>query len=325
MKKILAFMLVSVAIVSCYEDYILDFEYTGVYFPYQIDVRTFVVGEGMKIEVGAALGGVRKNTIDRDVSFILDNNLITAGVLAKMKSAQNYINEATKPLTALLPMPSNYYTLSNMNTIVIKAGQHMGAVVVRPDSVNFLNDSINTMYATYVLSFYINEADADTILESKRTNIVGLKFENMLYGNYWHGGMATIERSSLPDSTFTYYKMIPVPESKIRQLKTVGPSTLSLNGYLNQTSLHAEMMLVLKGTKVYVSSAQGSTFTFKPDGESTFNRSKLLQDRKIFLKYKYTDPGTGYTFHCIDTMYFRNRIRDGINEWQDENPLHYEK
>ncbi len=41
--------------VSCYDDYIKDFDYTTVYFPYQIDVRTFVVGEGMKIEIGADL------------------------------------------------------------------------------------------------------------------------------------------------------------------------------------------------------------------------------------------------------------------------------
>ena len=65
MKKILALILLSIAAVSCYDNYIYDFTYTGIYFPYQMDVRTFVVGEGMKFEVGAALGGVRKNEINR--------------------------------------------------------------------------------------------------------------------------------------------------------------------------------------------------------------------------------------------------------------------
>jgi hypothetical protein len=58
-----------------------------------------------------------------------------------------------------------------------------------------------------------------------------------------------------------------------------------------------------------------------PDGESRFNRATLLQDRKIFLAYKYEKGGNVY--HARDTLTFRNRIRDGVNEWQDENPEHY--
>lgn len=27
--------------------------------------------------------------------------------------------------------------------------------------------------------------------------------------------------------------------------------------------------------------------------------------------------------YVTDTLTFRNRIRDGVNEWQDENPDHY--
>ena len=42
----------------------------------------------------------------------------------------------------------------------------------------------------------------------------------------------------------------------------------------------------------------------------------------IFLKYKYQDA-TGNWCHAQDTLTFRNRMRDGVNEWQDENPLHY--
>ena len=83
------------------------------------------------------------------------------------------------------------------------------------------------------------------------------------------------------------------------------------------------MRLVLKGSNVYVSSVAGSTFTIQPDGASGFNRAKLLQNRKIFLKYQYTDPASKFTYHCTDTLTFRNRIRDGVNEWQDEDPSHY--
>ena len=325
MKKLLAFIILSVAAVSCYEDYIHDYIYTGIYFPYQIDVRTFVVGEDMKIEIGAALGGVRKNNIDREVTFRIDPTLITPAVLAQMKgSSLTFIKEAVVPVAALQLAPSNYYTLSNTSKMIIKAGQHMGSIVVKADSVNFLNDSINTLWATYALPFYIEKADADTILESKRYNIVGLKFENMLFGNYWHGGQARIERPGLPDSIYTYKTEIPTAEAKIWVLTTSGPSTLRCNGYLDQTASKSQMKLILKGNKVYVDSVKNATYLIQPDGESLFNNAKLLQERKIFLKYKYLNPGNGWTYHCTDTLKFRNRIRDGINEWQDENPAHYQ-
>ena len=325
MKKFIAFIVLSLAMVSCYEDYILDYTFTAVYFPYQIDVRTFVVGEGMKIEVGAALGGVRQNTIDRDVSFIFNGTLLP-DALAKMKVAgQPYIKDATAAVTTLVQMPSNYYTISDPGTMVIRKGWHSGSVVIKPDSVNFLTDSLKTIDASYALPFYITAADADSILEPKRTNVVGLKFENMLFGNYWHGGAALINRPGKSDTTIVYVTSIPTAESNVWKLKTVGPRTLVSNGYFNQTTSKDELKVVLKGTKVYVSAAAGSSFAYTADGESNFNAPKLLQNRKLILRYKYTNAGNGWTYHCTDTLTFRNRLRDGINEWYDENPAHYNK
>jgi hypothetical protein len=327
MKKYLVFLLLSIATVSCYDDYIFDFTYSGIYFPYQVDVRTFVVGEGMKIEVGTTLGGVHKNTFDRNVNYILDNTLITPSMLYRMQylSAQ-YIKDATLPVATLQQLPSNFYTISNSTKMVIATGQHMGSVVIKPDSTQFLNDSVNTINATYALPFYITTADADSVVNAKRWNVVGVKFENMLFGMYWHGGQAIVTRPTLADTTITYKTTVPVPEAKIWVLKTVGPSTLTANGFFDQvTANKAQMKLTLKGSTVEISSAAGSTFTVLPDGASTFNRSKLLQERKIFLKYTYLNTVNGYTYHCTDTLTFRNRIRDGISEWQDENPAHYTK
>jgi hypothetical protein len=209
--------------------------------------------------------------------------------------------------------------------MVIKKGWHNGTVVIRPDSVNFLNDSVKTIMASYALPFYITDADADSILESKRSNVVGLKFENMLFGNYWHGGAALINRPGLSDTTIIYKTTIPTAEANIWKLTTTGPTTLVTNGYYNQTTAKAELKLVQKGSKIYVSAAAGSTFAYTPEGESVFNAPKLLQNRKLILKYQYTNAGNGWTYHCTDTLTFRNRLRDGINEWQDENPSHYGK
>jgi hypothetical protein len=324
MKKLLAVILLSIAMVSCYDSYIYDFTYTSVYFPYQMDVRTFVVGEGMKFEVGAALGGVRENTMDRNVSFVFDNTLITPALLTSMKSAsQPYIKNPSTPVSTLLPLPANYYTISNPNTMVIKTGQHMGTVIIKPDSVTFLNDSLKTMYSTYIMPFRITASQSDSIKYNKKTNTVGVRFENMLFGNYWHGGAALINRPGKADTTIVYRWAVNDIASKIWTLTTIGPNTLVSNGYYNLTTTKTELRLVLKGTKVYVSAATGSSNAYAPDGVCTFNNAKLLQNRKVFLKYSYVNAGN--TYHCTDTLYFRNRIRDGVNEWQDEDPSHYTK
>ncbi len=57
------------------------------------------------------------------------------------------------------------------------------------------------------------------------------------------------------------------------------------------------MRLTLDGTNITISGNTGSTFVVEPDGTSTFNRSKLLQDRRIFLSYKYVN-GDGNTCYA---------------------------
>lgn len=323
MKKVLMLLALAVAMVSCYEDYINDFEYSGIYFPYQTNVRTFVVGEGMKIEVGAALAGVRENSKDRTVNFTLDNSLITPAILTSMKIApQAYIKNAVAPVNTLSALPSNYYTLSNNSVMVIKSGMHNGTITVKVDSAAFLADAA-TINAAYALPFYITSADADSVLEPKRYAVIAVKYENMLFGNYWRGGATLVNRPGKSDTTLVYTKDIKTPDNKIWTLKTVAPNALTLNGYSAQTTGKPEMQLTLDGNNIAVSSVAGATYVISGEGQSTYNRAKLLQDRKIFLKYTYSD-GTN-TYHATDTLYFRNRIRDGINEWQDENPANYSK
>jgi len=329
MKKILAFIILSIVMVSCYDEYLLDYPITSIYFPIQQDVRTFVVGEGMKIEVGVSLGGVKQNTKDRNVGFILEPALITPARLTSMKtSSWGYIKNAATPVAALQQLPTNYYQMTPSSTMVIKSGWHGGTVVIKADSANFLNDSLKTIVSTYVLPFYITSADADSILYNKRTNVVGLMFENKLFGNYWHGGAAVVNRPSKSDTTIIYKTTIPIQENLIWSLTTAGPSTLTCNGFYKNTVTigKKQLNLTLKGTKLYLSASAGASFVFSQDGECTFNDAKLLQERKIFLKYKYTETVSPfYTYHCTDTLTFRNRMRDGINEWQDENPSHYTK
>jgi hypothetical protein len=330
MKKILALIVLSIAMVSCYEEYLLDYPYTAIYFYLQQDVRTFVVGEGMKFEIGTSLGGVRQNTVDRNVNFSLDPTLINKTRLTAMQtSSWGYIKNSTLPVDTLRLLPVSYYTMTPTSVMVIKAGWHGGTVVIKADSANYLSDSVKTRIATYALPFRIDTADADSILPLKRTLVVGTMYENKLFGNYWHGGAALVNRPSKLDTTIVYKTTIPTPENMIWSLTTAGPSTLTCNGYYSKTVTAGKKIfnLTLKGTKIYLSpGADAPAYGFAQEGECSFNNNKLLQNRKIILKYTYTETVSPfYTYHCTDTLTYRNRIRDGINEWQDANPSHYSK
>lgn len=322
MKKIIIFLILTVAMFSCYEEYVVDYDYDGIYFTYPIDVRTFVVGEGMEINFGVALAGVRDNTRDRVVDFQIDNSLISAATLDKMKSGSGYIQSSVDGVSELKLLPNNYYTLSDNSKFVIKKGEYTGMVKIKADSASFLADP-STLMATYALPVRITSADADTVLENNDYAVIGLKYENMLFGNYWHGGVTVVkDASGSVIETILYRTTIPSPDSKAWALKTTGPMTLVTNGVSDESSSSKdEFAVTLNGGNITISSVDGASYEVLPDGASTFNQANLLQDRKIFLNYKYEKDGNWY--HATDTLTFRNRIRDGVNEWQDENPENY--
>ena len=76
------------------------------------------------------------------------------------------------------------------------------------------------------------------------------------------------------------------------------------------------------GVTLDVATGDTLIYTGKITGSGAFNGETRLQDRQIFLRYKVTRSDGGYD-DVRDTLTFRNRIRDGINEWQDEHPENY--
>ena len=61
---------------GCYDDYVEDYDHSGVYVAYQYDLRSFIVGEEMSFEIGSVLGGVIENERDRSVYYVLDDDLV---------------------------------------------------------------------------------------------------------------------------------------------------------------------------------------------------------------------------------------------------------
>lgn len=329
MKKFILPIAISLfAFTSCYDDYMVDNSTQAVGFANQTDVRTVVVGEGLKFSTGVALAGVLENEENRTVSYVLDNELVNAGTLdAFKKHSLGYIKSLCEGITALKPLPVSEYELVNdggeAGKTVIMKGSHLGRITVKIDSLAYFGGSAN-LIPEYVLPLRISDAGKMDVMTGKETTVIGVRYENMLFGTYIHSYEARKVDPSGKEET------ISVPYSNVQSsdlvwtLSTVEPHALTANAVgveINGDKPQMKLTLESDG-KITIEPVAGARYQVEPEGESRFNRARLLQDRKIYLNYKYVDT-EGNTWHMKDVLHFRNRTRDGVNEWQDENPEKY--
>ncbi len=336
----------ALACTGCYDDYVKDFEYTGIYMPYQYDLRTFVVGEGMRFDIGVVLGGTTANDRDRNVRYTVDPALVTGNLAPLLASddeemepftafevmsgastsgsvSQSYVTEAVKAskIADLTPLPAEYFSMSDPERMVVRAGRHTATVTVTADE-RFLADANASSKPYYALAFRIEEADADVIPSEKSFAVIAVRYENMLFGNYWHGGATTVKNDATGEivEKDEYPLEIPHDESRIYTLTTVAPDALTTS---RLGDWEGSLRLTLREDgQIAIADADGKR-TIEPFGDGCyFNRAKRLQDRKLILNYKFAN-GDGTTTYIEDVLVFRNRVRDGVNEWQDENPENY--
>jgi len=135
-----------------------DYDYSAVYFAYQSPIRTICLGEDVfdtsldneyKCQIMATMGGVYKNNANIDISIRVDNSL-----------CENLVFEEND--MDIIPMPSNYYSLSS-DKITIEKGSVLGGVIVQLTDV-FFNDP-KSLLTTYVIPVVMTGVvNADTIL-----------------------------------------------------------------------------------------------------------------------------------------------------------------
>lgn len=328
---------------SCYGDYTMDYEYSGVYSAYQYDLRTFVVGEGMKFDYTVALGGVVENTKNRKVSVVVDPGLLTCDLSAFSESgrvasftaldglkgkaplgtmSQSYVREEMAGVSMISPLPPSYYSLEGIEGLTILKGRHTATVTVKANE-SMLEDE-NAFKPFYAIGFKIENADADVLIKEKSFEIIAVKCENRFYGNWIHGGK-TIVRNDMTSEVITesVYEADPAQtDDKLYVLTTLDGSSVLTNAMQGR---EGRLKLTFKDEDIEIS-AYGQNLTINPiqGWPSRFNDAPLLQDRVLSLNYSYPN-GDGTTTYVYDTLKFRNRIRDGINEWQDENTENYDK
>lgn len=157
--KTVVILFVFSAIYSCSNQPIEfeDFPYTTTYFSSQFPLRTMVLGDYKyendndgTFEIRAAHGGGYENKADVTVGFEITPTLID----------NLYVGN-----TKLMIMPSEWYSLSNPNKMVIPKGTRQGGITVTLNDKFFSDpNSVNTYWAIPVKMI---TTTADSILSGK--------------------------------------------------------------------------------------------------------------------------------------------------------------
>lgn len=327
---------------SCYEDYVRDYDYTAAYAAFQYDLRTFVCGEDVEIGFTTALGGVVSNDRDRKVNVMIDNSLLSSdlsvfdpthrttpftamdgmmGTAPLGSLSQDYVTtEITAAgIQSLEPLPESFYTTSG--PVKIKQGYHTGDLFLYPTEEMFKDEKILKPY--YALGFVITSADVDSLITEKSFQVMAVKVENRFWGNWYHGGRRVVIKNSNgnPMSDDRYTLEIPQGDTRNYVLTTENFNSVVTDKFSN---LEGSLRLTfLDNDEIKVEDVSGQKELRNILGQpSHHNGAKLIQDREIYLNYAYSN-GDGTTTYVTDTLVFRNRIRDGVNEWQDENTKNY--
>lgn len=344
MKKILALASSICLFAACYEDYTMDYDYTGAYITYQYDLRTFVYGEDNAVGFTVCLGGTVNNDKDRNYNVSIDNSLLSAdlskfdltgelgsftaldglkgnGLLGAISNAyvSNEVNASG--ITALTALPEDYYTVEGIDGLKIKKGRHTADVLLKPTDKMFADSK--TLKPYYALALAINSADADTLLPDKSFQIMAVKVENKFFGNWYHGGRIQVRNNKTGELLSDNYKSLLIPQAnnQVCALKSTGITSSVTDKFAHESG---NLALEFKEDNTITVTDPSGAVEIRPiTGQpSHTNNAKLIQDRKIYLNYAYSN-GNGTTTYVTDTLAFRNRVRDGFNEWQDENPENY--
>ncbi len=204
-------MLLIIGFTACepYEEYLVDYKYSAVYFATQKPLRTIVSYDEMEFKVGVALAGKRENNVEEYADFQIDPSLLDDEELTEGNDFQL--------------LPSSYYTLSNDSRMIALPGEFIGDVTVTLNRDAFVSDSLATENV-YALPFRITGASTDTILADKDYTILVVKYISEYDGTYYHKG-----KQSEIDSTGTVLNETIYSYDDLNDNETWNVSTIDAN------------------------------------------------------------------------------------------------
>jgi len=169
-------LLLIIGFTSCepYEDYLVDYDYSAVYFATQKPLRTVVSYDEMEFKVGVALGGKRENNAEEYAEFEIDPSLLE--------------DEGLMEGNDFNLLPSSYYSLSDDSRMIVPEGEFIGDVTVSLNKEAFTSDSLATENV-YALPIRITGTSVDTVLADKAYTILVVKYISEYDGTYYHKGI----------------------------------------------------------------------------------------------------------------------------------------
>lgn len=282
---------------SCepYEEYLTDFDYSTVYFPYQQPVRTVIVGEEESFHVGVVLGGKRENNNTETVTFDINSDTLTSD------------DSPWKDMWELLP--EEYYTLSHDSVMVIESGSYQGLVKVTLTDAFF--DDSKALGNHYALPFIIKNATVDSVItgtdngdvQAKDYMIPVIKYISSMEGNWYHHGIdSTFDANEVFVERDVYANQDMI-DNDVWKLTTTAPYKVSTQGIGASASSKGKLIITLsENDNLLIESMEGSQITDISTVSTVYNRNK----NQMLLNYHYTDTES-MIHHVSDTLTFRNR------------------
>lgn len=258
-----------VALISCekYDDYIVDYKFSAVYFATQKPLRTIVAYDEMNFKVGVALGGKRANGDNEYAEFVIDESLLEDEDIVKGND--------------FLLMPSEYYTLSNDSRMDIPAGEFIGDITVTLNKEQFTADELS-ITNTYAIPLRITNTSTDSILSDKVYSILVIKYISEYHGTYYHKGIQTEVDENGDVVEKTLYSDSDLINNATWDIKTVNATTLSTPKA--GTFGNGKLILSVDKTSNKVLITSGNNNIEITGQSGTYNPG----DRQFYLDYDFT-------------------------------------
>ena len=307
-----------------------DFDYTAVYFPWTYPVRTLILGDcddydntndrNHRFVISAKMGGVYQNQQNVQVDYIIDPTLV---------ENLNF-GESGLPVKML---PSEYYTLSNSNTMIIPKGSYSGGVTVQLTDAFFEDPDACT--TNYVLPLRIVSASVDSVLRGAADEsianpdpriashwktvpmdftIFGIKYINPYHGNYLLRGKTTASDNAGQVASYGYGQYEYVEEGLVTPLTTKSLTTVE---YTSQIQVAAgtspgkyEVVVSVDPETNNVTVAQKDGTAFNVTGTGKYVKDGQVWGGKTRDAF-YLDlniDANGVTYHAADTLVFRDNM-----------------
>ncbi len=282
-----------------------DYAYTSGFFPYQYPVRTLILGDYIydntndnahKFVVSVAMGGVYKNTKNREFQVVVDESL-----------CNNLLFSAGG--NEIKPLPSNYYNLSSPDKIVIPEGEYNGGIEVQLTDA-FFNDPA-AIKNTYVVPMRIvGSSDVDTILLSKNYTLFAVKFINEFQGRYFHYGTSSVKDPTGAVVENTAYNTEKYVENyPTVSLTTTGRYQVSTSFSFESKIFTGSLSLLLdfNGNNCTISAPPGSAYTVQGTGEFKSKAYEWGNKKRDGIVLNYTVTSELGTYTANDELVLRDR------------------